>query len=113
MARTKSTETQLAMTPLKFAIDPNMKIATPIKGEPPVGVQRGRKLHPVISKLYNQLYDRRDVWFHVNIQFTNKKQMESFKMSLYNRARKDDEYISSCSVFNDDLKVYELWVKMN
>lgn len=110
-ATKKSVETQVALSPLRFDIDPNLKVATPIKGEPPTGIRK--KLHPAITKLYKQILSRRGTWFHVNIRFTNSKQLQSFRVSLYNRAVKDGERVSSCSMFNEDLNVYELWVMLN
>lgn len=113
MARTtkKSVETRVALAPLSFDLDPNMKVATPIKGEPPAGIKK--RLHPAITTLYKQLLSRRGTWFHVNIRFTNSKQLNSFRMSLYNRGAKDGERVSTCSMFNEDLNVYELWVMLN
>lgn len=110
-ATKKSAETRVILSPLSFDIDPNLKVATPIKGDPPAGIKKKR--HPVITKLYKQLLSRRGTWFHVNIRFTNSDQVNAFRTSLYNRCAKDGERVSTCSMFNEDLDVYEMWVMLN
>ena len=96
-----SVETQVRNTPKKFAISEPTKLLTPIKGEPPVNMGRGRRRNPVITEMYNHLIENRNQWFHVNIPITSTKQLASIRTSLYTRSRKDGLYTSSNSLFNE------------
>jgi len=107
-----STETQLTTNPSKFAAHRNDNLLTPIKGEPPVNAGRGRRRNPLVTKMYNQLITSRNQWFHVNIPITSQKQLASLRTSLYVRARKDSMTISSVTAYNEDTKVFDLWVML-
>jgi hypothetical protein len=107
-----SDETKVQQYPERFAIKEPSKIVTFIKGEPPTGVGRGKR-NPIITNIYNALTVRRNEWAHVDIQITNAKQKAAIIASLYARARKDNLYISSRSMFNDRSKTYELWVMLS
>jgi hypothetical protein len=107
-----SDETKVQQYPERFAIKEPSKIVTFIKGEPPTGVGRGKR-NPIITNIYNALTIRRNEWAHVDIQITNAKQKAAIIASLYARARKDNLYISSRSMFNDRSKTYELWVMLS
>ena len=107
-----SDETKVQQYPERFAIKEPSKIVTFIKGEPPTGVGRGKR-NPIITNIYNALTVRRNEWAHVDIQITNAKQKAPIIASLYARARKDNLYISSRSMFNDHSKTYELWVMLS
>lgn len=108
-----SMETQVELTPTKFAIDPDMKLLTPIKGDPPVGLNRGRRRDPVMTKIYQQIIANPGQWYHVNISFTNKKQLASFRASLSARAKKDSRTVSTTALFNDKTKIFDLWICLN
>jgi hypothetical protein len=56
------------------------------------------------------LLTNRGVWAHVNIQITNKKQLSSIISSLNYRTSKDNLYLSTRTMLNEDTKTYELWV---
>jgi hypothetical protein len=107
-----SDETKVEQNPARFAIREAGKIVTFIKGEPPTGVGRGKR-NPVITNIYNALTLRRNEWAHVDIPITNAKQKAAIIASLYARARKDNLYISSRSMFNDKTKTFELWVMLS
>lgn len=107
-----SDETKVQQNPERFAIKEPSKIVTFIKGEPPTGVGRGKR-NPVITNIYNALTVRRNEWAHVDIPITNAKQKAGIIASLYARARKDNLYISSRSMFNDRSKTWELWVMLS
>ena len=110
MAIQLSDETKVATQPQKFAMAEG-KAVTFIKGEPPTGI-RGRKSNPVINEIYYSILTNRNVWAHVNIQITSKKQRTSIVASLYNRAKKDNLNLSTRSMFNDRTKTYDLWVML-
>jgi len=105
-----SLETQVEQNPTRFAINPDMKILTPIKGDPPFGLNRGRKRDPVLTQIYQEIIGNPGQWYHVNISFTNKKQMNSFRASLALRAKKDSRKLSSATLFNDNTKIFDLWI---
>jgi hypothetical protein len=107
-----SDETRIHQNPERFAIKEPNKVVTFIKGEPPTGV-RGKKRNPVITNIYNAISVRRNEWAHVDIQITNAKQKAGIVASLYARARKDNLYISSRSIFNERSKTWELWVMLS
>lgn len=107
-----SDETRVQQNPERFAIKEPTKVVTFIKGEPPTGV-RGKKRNPVITNIYNAISVRRNEWAHVDIQITNAKQKAGIVSSLYARARKDNLYISSRSIFNERSKTFELWVMLS
>lgn len=112
MAIVKSNETIVATTPEKFAVAQSTKLLTAIKGEPPVNLSKGRRRNPVITEMYNELIANRNVWFHVNIPITSQKQLASIRTSLYTRARKDNMYTATSSMFNEQTKMYDLWVML-
>jgi NAD(P)-dependent dehydrogenase (short-subunit alcohol dehydrogenase family) len=66
------------------------KLLTAIQGDPPIGAGKGRRRNPVITAMYNELVSKRNVWFHVNIPITSKKQLASLRASLSARATKDN-----------------------
>lgn len=107
-----SDETRIQQNPERFAIKEPSKVVTFIKGEPPTGV-RGKKRNPVITNIYNAISVRRNEWAHVDIQITNAKQKAAIIASLYARARKDNLYVSSRSMFNERSKTFELWVMLS
>jgi hypothetical protein len=107
-----SDETRIQQNPERFAIKEPSKVVTFIKGEPPAGVGRGKR-NPIITNIYNALTLRRNEWAHIDIQITNAKQKAAIIASLYARARKDNLYISSRSMFNDRSKTFELWVMLS
>lgn len=113
MRHIDSIETQIETKPEKFAIAEPTKLLTPIKGDPPMYVGRGRKANPVIAEIYKNLLINKDQWFHVNIPITSKKQLESLRTSLYVRGRKDSRYLSSSSLYNENTKMFDLWVRLN
>lgn len=112
MPMVPSNETLVMQRPQKFAVTTSTKLLTPIKGEPPMHVSKGRKRNPVVTEIYNHLIVNRNQWFHVNAPITSKKTLESIRVSLYNRAKKDNMTISTSSLFNEDTKMYDLWVKL-
>ena len=112
MSMNISDETRVQQNPERFANKEPTKVVTFIKGEPPTGVGRGKR-NPIITNIYNALTIRRNEWAHVDIQITNAKQKAAIIASLYARARKDNLYISSRSMFNDRSKTYELWVMLS
>lgn len=112
MPMVPSAETLVAQRPERFAVSKQTKLLTPIKGEPPVNVGKGRKRNPVVTEMYNHLIVNRNHWFHVNTPITSKKALESMRVSLYNRAKKDNMYISTSSMFNEHTKMYDLWVML-
>lgn len=112
MRRDDSIETQIMTKPQKFGIAEPTKLLTPIKGDPPMYVGRGRKVNPVIAEIYRNLLVNTDIWFHVNIPITSKKQLNSIRTSLYIRAKKDSRSLSSSSLYNENTKMFDLWVKL-
>lgn len=108
----KSDETIIEQNPSRFAILQPGKIVTFIKGEPPTG-RKGKRANPVIIQIYTSLIVRRNEWAHVDIAITNAKQKASIIAALYIRARKDNLYLSSRSLFNEQTKTYELWVMVS
>lgn len=112
MAIIESIETQIITNPRKFAVAEPTKLLTFIKGEPPVNSGRGRRSNPVITSMYSQLLVNRNVWAHVNVPITNKKQLESLRLSFYHRATKDNLHMSTSSLFNEETKMYDLWVML-
>lgn len=113
MRTIESTETQLTRNPRKFAAaDQPTKLLKRITGEPPINAGRGKRRNPVISAMYAELLENRNVWFHVEIPITDKKQLTSIRTSLYTRAYKDNFHVASTSVFNEKTKMYDLWVML-
>lgn len=112
MSFVKSTETIVATTPEKFAVAKPTNLLTAIKGEPPVNLAKGRRRNPVITEIYNHLISNRNVWFHVNIPITSQKQLASIRTSLYTRARKDNMYTATSSMFNEQTKMFDFWVML-
>ena len=106
-------ETQMISRPDKFAIAQPTKLLTPIKGDPPMYIGRGRRANPVVSEVYRHLLLNIDQWFHVNIPITSKKQLASIRTSLYIRASKDGRTVSTSSIFNETTKMFDLWIKLN
>jgi hypothetical protein len=98
--------------PRKFAIAEPTKLLTFIKGEPPVNSGRGRRRNPVISDIYNSLITNRNEWAHVNIPITNQKQLASLRASLSSRAVKDNLRMQTSSMFNEQTKMFDLWVML-
>lgn len=108
----ESSETQLIKSPQKFALAQPTKLLTPIKGEPPLNAGRGRRRNPVITQMYGHLLANRNQWFHVNIPITSKEQLASLRTSLWTRAKKDNLTIQTSSVFNENTKMFDLWVML-
>lgn len=108
-----SIETQVMIKPEKFGIAEPTKLLTPIKGEPPMYVSRGRKANPVIAEIYKNLLLNVNQWFHVNIPITSKKQLNALRTSLYIRVKKDSRSLSSSSLYNENTKMFDLWVKLS
>ena len=106
-----SIETQLNQNPRKFAVAQPTKLLTRVS-QPPVGSGKGRKRNPVITAIYAELLNNRNEWFHVNIPLTDKKQVAAIRASLYARASKDNLTTESVSRFNEDTKMYDLWVML-
>lgn len=107
-----SDETKIEQNPQRFAMAQPSKLVTFIKGEPPVGVGKGKRRNPIISEIYSQLLTNRNTWAHVNIPITNKKQLASLRISFYGRAKKDNLHMSTSSVYNDKTKTFDLWVML-
>lgn len=107
-----STETQVHQNPARFKMAEPTKLLTAIQGEPPIGAGKGRRRNPVITAIYNELVAKRNVWFHVNIPITSKKQLASLRASLSVRATKDNLSLSSASVPNEQNKMIDLWVML-
>lgn len=105
-----SIETMVEAAPERFAITNDSDLLTPIKGEPPLGLGRGRRRNPIITKIYNTLIASRNQWFHVNVTISTPKQVASLRAALYARAKKDNLEISTSSAFNDKTKLYDFWV---
>jgi len=110
MAMRPSVETQIETNPRKFAITEPTKLLTRINGEPPIGSGKGRRRNPIITNIYNELITNRNVWFHVNIPITSKQQLASIRMSLYFRAKKDNLTLSTSSLYNEKIKMFDLWI---
>jgi len=108
-----STETQIMQTPQKFAMAEPSKLVTFLKGEPPINAGRGRRRNPIISAIYNEIIQNRNVWAHVNIPITDKKAKATVIASLYSRASKDNLALSTSSLFNERTKMYDLWVMVS
>jgi hypothetical protein len=107
-----STETQVANSPQKFAMNESKKLVKFIKNDPPENVGKGRKRNPVATAIYNELILSRGQWAHVEIAIPDKKSKQSLVMSLYSRAKKDNLLLESRSLFNDNTKMYDLWVRV-
>lgn len=107
-----SDETIYETSPQKFAVNQVSKLLTPIKGEPPAISGRGRRRNPVVSEIYTTLIVNRNVWFHINIPITSKKQLASLRTSLHTRARKDGLYTSTSSMYNETTKMYDMWIML-
>lgn len=112
MAVQASVQTQIETNPKKFAMAEPTKLLTFIKGEPPVNTGKGRRRNPIVSEIYSTLLVNRNQWAHVNIPITSKKQLESLRISFYNRAKKDNLHISTSSVYNEKTKMFDLWVML-
>jgi len=113
MAIIESTETQLNRNPRKFAMaNQPSKLLKRINGEPPVNAGRGKRRNPVISGIYAELLENRNVWFHIEVPITSKNQLNSIRTSLYTRAYKDNLHISTSSVFNEVTKMHDMWVML-
>jgi hypothetical protein len=108
-----SDETQVVLVPQKFAIAQPTKLITFIKGEPPSGAGRGRKRSAINSAIYNILIERRNEWAHLNVTIKTAKEKASLIASLYTRARKDNLYLSSRSLYNDTAKIWDVWVNLH
>lgn len=108
-----SDETQVLRAPQKFAIAQPSKLITFIKGEPPSGAGRGRKRNAINTSIYNSLIEHRNEWAHLNVTVKTAKEKASLIASLYNRARKDNLYISSRTLYNDNTKTWDVWVKLH
>lgn len=113
MAMIASDETVIQTSPQKFAIAENTKLLTFIKGEPPVVAGQGRRANPVVTEIYKTLLTRRNEWAHVNIAITSKKQLESLRVSFYNRAKKDNLNMATSSIYNEKTKLFDLWVMLS
>ena len=107
-----SDETKIQQNPQKFAMHQPAKLLTFIKGEPPIAAGKGRRANPVITQIYSELLTNRNVWAHVNIPITNKKQLESLRISVYSRAKKDNLHMPTSSVYNEKTKTYDLWLML-
>lgn len=107
-----SSETLVSQNPAKFKMAQPTKLLTRINGEPPMNAGKGRRRNPVITAIYNELVSERNVWFHVNIPITDKKQLASIRTSLFARAAKDNLSTATSSVFNEETKMYDLWVML-
>jgi len=107
-----SAETQVHQNPARFKMAEPTKLLTRISGEPPIGAGKGRRRNPVITTIYNELVSQRNVWFHVNIPITSKKQLASLRASLAARATKDNLSLSSASILNEENKMIDLWVML-
>ena len=106
-----SIETQIAQNPKKFAVAQPTKLLTRVS-QPPVGSGKGRRRNPVITAIYAELLSNRNEWFHVNIPLTDKKQVSALRTSLYTRAQKDNLTTETVSRFNEETKMYDLWVML-
>lgn len=107
-----SDETQLLTNPNKFAANANGKLLTKLRGEPPVNTSKGRRRNPLITKIYNGLIDDRNSWFHVNVPIMSPKQLNNMRASLYARAKKDNFQLFTSSAYNEQTKLYDLWVML-
>lgn len=112
MVMIPSTETQVIQQPKKFAMAEPSKLLTFIKGEPPMNAGKGRRRNPVVTEIYNQLITNRNEWAHLNIPIPDKKTKNNIIASLYSRARKDNLYLSTTSVYNEKTKMFDLWVML-
>lgn len=113
MAIIESTETQLNRNPKKFAAaDQPKKLLKRINGEPPVNAGRGKRRNPIITGMYAELLQNRNVWFHIEIPITSAKQLASIRASLYARAQKDNLRTQTSSVFNETTKMFDMWVML-
>ncbi|MBM3206779.1 MAG: hypothetical protein FJZ43_04120 [Candidatus Staskawiczbacteria bacterium] len=108
-----STETQVHLAPRKFAMAEPSKLLTFLKGEPPVNAGKGRRRNPIISEVYNALIQNRNVWAHINVPITSKKELASIRASVYARAAKDNLLIQTSSLFNEKTKMYDFWVMLS
>jgi hypothetical protein len=105
-----SDETTVLRNPSRYAVNEQSKVVTFIEGEPPAVSGRGRRANPVITEIYARIITNRGRWAHINIPITSKKQKVSIVMSLYNRAKKDNLSLSTRSLYNENSKLYDLWV---
>lgn len=112
MAIIESVETQLSRNPKKFAVAEPTKLLKRITGEPPINAGRGKRRNPVISQMYAELLNNRNVWFHVEIPITSRSQLASIRTSLYTRASKDNLHVATTSIFNENTKMFDLWVML-
>lgn len=112
MAMVISNETKIEQSPQKFAMHQPSKLLTFIKGEPPIAAGKGRRANPIVTQIYTELLTHRNEWAHVNIPVTSKKQLESLRISFYNRAKKDNLHMSTSSVYNEKTKTFDLWVML-
>jgi len=108
-----SDETQVFQRPERFAIAQPSKLVTFLKGEPPTGAGRGRKRNAINTQIYNSLVERRNEWAHLNVTIKSAKEKASLIASLYSRARKDNLYISSRTLYNDATKTWDVWVNLH
>jgi hypothetical protein len=105
-----SSETLVVTQPNSFGVTSNHELLTPIQGAPPVNISKGRRRNPVTTSIYNHLISNRNIWFHVNLTFSEKKQVNSFTASLRNRAIKDGLKISAAAMYNESTKTYDVWI---
>ena len=108
-----SDETLIQRHPHRYGVNEESRLVTFIKEEPPTNFGKGRKRNPIITEIYNAIITNRDVWAHINIKITSAKQKASIVMSLYSRARKDNLFLSTRSMYNESTKTYDLWVKVS
>ena len=105
-----SVESLIQSNPKKYALAEPTKLLTKIKGEPPMNSGKGRRRNPIITAIYNELITNRNEWFHVNIPVTSKQQLASLRASLSSRALKDNFTLSTTSLFNEAIKMFDLWI---
>ena len=113
MAIIESTETQLNRNPRKFAAaEQPTKLLKRINGEPPINAGRGKRRSPVISAIYGELLQNRNVWFHIELPIMKHKHLAALRASLYSRASKDNLRTQTSSVFNDTTKMFDVWIML-
>lgn len=112
MPMVPSIETQINNNPNKFAINEPKKLVKFIKSDPPQNVGKGRRRNPIVTAIYNELVVNRNTWAHIEIAIPDKKSKNSLVTSLYNRAKKDNLALESRSIYNDQTKTYDLWVRL-
>lgn len=108
-----SGETQVLQRPERFAISQPSKLVTFLKGEPPVGAGRGRKRNAINTQIYNTLLEHRNEWAHINVTIKSVKEKASLIASIYARARKDNLYVSSRTLYNDLTKTWDVWLNLH